>query len=309
MSSHWSENKEVVKTNFFIYVTLRLIQILPMFVVNFIALFVAFFFYAGCGKVRAEIFRFQENAIGKRKSVYRTILSFSLCLVERMSGWLGKIKEKSILFNDDDVKEYLENLRNGKGAFIIGSHLGNMDLLRSLSTFARLGIENEIPVTVIMEINSSEKFNAALKKINPKYSLTALDPASINPETIFLLQEKIEHGEIVVITGDRTSVRAQNRVVEKDFFGKKAKFPYGVFLLASLLESPTYFLFGLRTKSFSFFPKYSVHLHKSEIDFCNCSRKVRNERMEMLLEKYISLLEFYSKKFPYQWYNFFNFWD
>lgn len=316
MPKHWSEEKEQVRTSFPILLMLKLIQILPCWTVNMIAFPVALFYFAFSRRARIHVLHFQRQlrefthgAVPKKISIYRTILSFSICLIERVSGWLGKAGEDSILFSDDDIEDYWNSLKAGKGAFLIGSHLGNIDLLRSLAVCSKAGLKKEIPVTAIMEIKSGERFNATLKKVNPSYELTVIDPEDIGPETIPVFQEKIQRGEIIVATGDRTSISARNRFIRNSFLGKEAEFPYGVFLIASLLQiRELYFVFGLREKTAMLNPKNRVHIHKAKTVFQDCGRTERKQKIRELCGEFAELLEKYCKEKPYQWYNFFDFW-
>lgn len=315
MSKQWYEHKEQVRTSFPIMLTLWLVKILPIPVVAVIVFPVAFFYLVFSGRARREIKRFQKQMLAytgghvpHKVSVYRTIYSFSLYLVERTAGWLGKIDVEDVFFNDDDIDDYWENLRNGKGVLLIGSHLGNIDLLRSLTTYNAVGVEEPIPVTVIMEIKSAEKFNSMLKAVNSNYEMTAIDPSEITPETIISLQEKIGRGEIVVITGDRVSAHSQGRNITAKFLGKDARFPYGVFLLAALLKCPVYFCFGLRDEPIMLRPINAVYMHRANTVFSDCRRNERDEKIKALCEEFVMNLEKYCMWFPNQWYNFFDFW-
>lgn len=317
-SSHWSNQEESVKTNRPILLMLFLIKIFPNWIVNALVYPISFFFYLGASRARKEIRRFQKNLrdytngqFPKKLSEYKPIFSFSLCLVERIEGWVGKINEKNLIFQNDDFEEYKRLLvEEKKGVFVFGSHLGNLDLLRSLSTVCRVGVDTQIPVTVIMEIKTSENFSNTLKKINPDYEFTAIDPKDIGPETVIELQEKLSRGEVVVVTGDRTSAHSRNRFIRKDFLGKKANFPYGVFLLAALVHAPVFYIFGARKNLNALCPKNNVHVEKSEIEFSEeDDRKTRNKKMEDLCQEFVSKLEKFACMYPYQWYNFFDFWD
>ena len=314
--AHWFEEKEEVKTSAPILLTLRLVQLLPICIVNVIVFAVTFFFCVFSKRARNSALQFQRQLkqytggkIPKRISAYKTILSFGLCVVERISGWLGKVKASDVSYCDDDIEDFWQNLSAGRGAVLIGSHLGNIDLLRSLSTFSRAGVAKEIPVTVIMEIGSVENFNQTLKKINPKYELTALDPKDVGPDAIAQLQEKIQHGEIVVVTGDRTSSRNQERFLKIPFLGREAKFPYGIFLITALLEThQIYFVFALRNKTVMLNPKNRVYMQKSHVVFTDCPRSEREGKIKELAGEFVGLLEKFAVQFPHQWYNFFDFW-
>ena len=90
-----------------------------------------------------------------------------MCVIEKMEGWLGNIKYDKIICHDDDLNELKTNLENKKGALLLGSHLGNIELLRSLSSFGEHGVSRSIPVTTIIELKATEQFNRTLHEINP----------------------------------------------------------------------------------------------------------------------------------------------
>lgn len=316
MEKQWYEQKEAVKTSLPIKLTLSLVRILPLPAVCTIVFPVSFCYFIFSKRARGEVKRFQKQMkeftgghVPYRITVYRTIFSFSLYLIERIAGWVGKIQAEDIFFNDDDIDDYWENLESGRGVMILSSHLGNIDLLRSLSTMSRAGLNRVVPVTVIMEIKSAEKFNAVMKTVNPNYELTAIDPMDIGPDTILQLQKKISRGEIIVATGDRVSAHSKNRFITTKFLGKEANFPYGVFLMASLLECPIYYCFGLRDYPIMVRPVNSVYMEKSFVEFKNCGKKMREEKIKILCEEYVRKLEKYCMWFPNQWYNFFDFWN
>lgn len=315
MAKQWFNEKEQVRTKVPLLISLWLIKVFPLPVVSIIVFPISLFYYIFSKRARVEIKRFQNQMrtftgghVPHKLSVYRTIFSFSLCLVERIAGWIGKIDEEDIFYNDDDIDDYWDNLEKGQGCLMFISHLGNSDLIRSLSTFSRAGFERVVPVTVIMEINSSEKFNGILKSVNPDYELTAIDPTDITPETIISLQEKIQNGEIVVVAGDRISAHSTNRTIKTKFLGKDANFPYGSFLIAALLACPTYFCFGLRDEPVMLRPVNAVYMHRADIDFTDCKRSERDEKIRRLCESFVMTLEKYCMWFPNQWYNFFDFW-
>ena len=110
-----------------------------------------------------------------------------------------------------------------------------------------------------------------------------------------------------MITGDRTSARSRSRIIREKFLGKEADFPYGVFVLALLLKAPVYYVFGLRTKTVSLKPRYNLFVEKSKINF-DSNRSERNEKIHALCREFVEKLQNYCVQFPYQWYNFYNFW-
>ena len=314
-NGHWSDSQEVVSTSRPLKFTLLLIKFLPAFLVHLIVFPVSFFFFLCAKSARNHVENFQKQMqlytngeTPEKVNSYLTILSFALSVVEKMEGWLGKTKYKNLIKHDDDLQDLISLLESGKGAYLIGSHLGNIELMRSLSSFCETGVSKKISVTTIMSMKVTSQFNNTLKEINQEVVTNVIDPDSIGPETIFSLQNEVENGGLVVITGDRTSAHSGKRFIEHEFLGRTAEFPYGVFLIASLLKAPVYFVFGLRTKSAALFPRNNMFVEKAKTDF-NCSRAETKKRIEELCGEYATTLEKYCIKYPNQWYNFFDFWQ
>ena len=311
---HWADEKEVVSSNKPLLLLFSLMKKLPKFIIFTIVWPIALFFYifSKRGRVESKIYQkqlktFTNGKIPSKIRPFNQILSFSLCIIEKMEGWFGNYHYNELIVHNDDLSLLQEQLKSGKGALLIGSHLGNIELLRSLSSFGENGVGKNISVTAVMELKSTEQFNKTLKEINPDVDFQVLDPEKIGIDTIATLQEQIENGGLVVITGDRTSSRARTRVIREKFLGKEADFPYGTFVLALLLKAPIYYVFGLRNHTFSIKPRYHIFVEKSEIKI-NANRSERDKKITELCKEFILKLENYCIKFPYQWYNFYNFW-
>lgn len=313
---HWADEKEVVKTNRPLKFLLLLFRHLPGPLVRALIYPVSFFYLIFSKRARMETLRFQnqlrEYSGGKRPrhvSSYQQILSFSLCVLEKLQGWMGQVKFSRIEYQNDDINQLFAQLEEGHGAILLTSHLGNMELMRSLSENNTNMVGREVPVLVVMELNSTEQFNKTLRSINPKVSFNIVDAANIGVETIDVLNETIEKGGLVILAGDRTSAYARDKVIVKNFLGKPAPFPYGSFLLPFLMKAPVYYMFGLRSRMSIFSPKYKIFIEKSKIDFETVGRSERQAKIESLCEEFIDKLEKYANLYPYQWYNFFNFWN
>ena len=313
-SLHWSEEKEVARSNRPIKFLVWLVKILPFGILAFIALPVSFFYWIFARRARVEAKRYQKNLVAfsngksiKRTHTYLQILSFSLTLIEKVAGWCGKASLEKITFHDDDIAELNERLCRGEGVMLIGSHLGNIELLRTLASYNQTSVDKKLPVLAIMDMNVTAQFNQTLASLNPLYGVDLISASDIGVDTVEKLQDCISRGGIVVIAGDRTSAQAPQRNFKKSFLGKHTDFPYGSFFLASILNAPVYFVFALRQRTFMFRPKYDMLIKKSAITF-DCGRKERIVRSEKLCEEYVSLLEERCLERPFQWYNFFDFW-
>ena len=313
--THWTEQKEVIKTNKPLKLLLVLFKYTPGFMVRALIYPVAFFYWIFAPQARKVSVQYQKRLreftgrnIPKHISSYRQFLSFSLCVLEKMEGWLGKIKFNKIQYQNDDITSILDLLRQGKGAMLITSHLGNMELLRSLSDYNEQLVGREVPVYVVMDMKVNSNFSDTHKSVNPKVSFNVISSNEIGPDSIVTLMEAVEKGSLVVIAGDRTSVNAPERNIKQTFLNERAEFPYGAFFLASLLKAPVYFVFPERSKDITFKNSYDMHVYKPSVDF-NCPRGERSRRIEVLCSEFVKKLEYWCEKYPYQWYNFFDFWS
>ena len=317
---HWSKQKEVggskpVKFLFF------LIKIFPMFLLRCIAFPVGFFYYIFSKRARTESRRFLNNVssfltddkklLKKTKSFFaplRHIISFALSLLEKVQTWTGKYNFKNIHFHDDDINELIRVLEEGKGVILIISHLGNAEVLRGLLNHGKTGVSRKIPFTAVMDIKVTANFTTMLKELNPESVMDIIGADEIGPGSALVFEEKLASGGMVLVAGDRTSALDAGKNIILPFLGKNAPFSSGMFYIASLMNAPVFFIFGLRRKELALKSEYDMHVHKSNISF-EGSRKERKEQTVNLAASFVSLLETYCKKQPFQWYNFFNFWQ
>jgi predicted LPLAT superfamily acyltransferase len=311
---HWSEHKEQAVGYWQVRFLLCLFRLLPVHVLRFLAFPVGFFYYVFSKKGRDESRRYLKKAAAVKtkdkrtpRSSLRHILAFSITLVEKVESWGGKFFLDQVHFREDDIRDLKNRLERGEGAFLICSHLGNAELLRALAGFNRTGVSREIPVTSVVEGSVTAYFNRMLRDLNPQSVLRTIDAQDFGPDTAVLLQDRLAEGELVVIAGDRTSINTRNKYFLFPFLGEDAPFAYGPFFLAALLKVPVYFVFALRRKDLSLKSEYDMMVRKSSVSF-DCSRKERGDRIRELARSFAASLEEYCKQYPYQWYNFYDFW-
>ena len=313
MSEHWSEIKEVGGSPWHFRFMLWVVCHLPLFLVEFCTAVVCFFFWLGAAPVRArsKIYLKHLQKAGVRVGAfgtYKHILSFALSMMEKLLGWKGAIKLNRIEIQNDDLQMLVNQLNKGEGAFLLCSHLGNMEMLRSLTGYGEFHTDKRFQVFPVVDLSGSQKFNGLLYELNPELMENVIDANSIDVDSAIWMKEKIKEGNLVVIAGDRTSANTRNRVMETTFLGEPANFPEGAFSLAGILNAPVYFAFAIRKHDFNIRSPYEMHVVRAKTSL-DCSRRERPERLKELLREYTEILESLCQKHPYQLYNFYNFWD
>ena len=318
MAKNWYEHKDKTSLGYkMMFLTLKLF---PSWVMRGMAFVIGFFYWLFDKKnrliskdylLRLEVALLSDFETSSKKKIPRSTLkhfcSFALNMVENVQSWAGKFSFKDVQWQNDDVKDLVDNINSGRGTVVVMSHLGNSQMMMGLASMGEAGTEKKMNVTSVIDTEITEGFRKLIEKVNPNANFHVINSHEIGPETIILMQERLENGEMIVVAGDRVSAHS-DKVLTIPFLDEAAPFPYGVFLMIALLNSPTYFVTGLRHKDLMINPKYDMFVKKNSVDF-DCSRKEREERILQAAHSYAENLERLCKMHPYQWYNFFDFWE
>ena len=310
----WFDKKEDARSIFPYLLTFWCLKHFPKFIINFIAWCMSLFYFIFDKRARDEVFRYQKrmkeiNPNFKIRPL-RQFASFAVTLTEKIDCWTNSknpIPFENICLCNDDVHELISQLNEKRGAFIFISHLGNFEILRSLATSHKMGVQNEVAMTSIYDTNISSNFSKALQKISPQFFENMVDINEISPASMEKFMDTISRGGLVICAGDRISKNNSQRILSQDFFGKPAPFSYGAFFLALLLDAPIYFIFGFKKKNLCFSRKFELYAKKAQLEM-PVPRKNRDEGIKKLCAEYARTLEEFCKIYPYQWYNFFDFW-
>ena len=305
---HWSRQKEK-GTYYGIKFMLGIYSVFGRTIFKILLSPVMFYYVLTASSIKksSQIYLENLNAYSESKgiplpkglSTYAHLSSFAETILDKLAAWKGDYSPKNLIVHDADLIEEVKEKK--KGIFILGSHLGNLELSRALSKRHR-----NIVVNALVFTKHSKQFNAVMKAINPNSDINIINVDTLGPETAMLLDDKIQNGEWVVIVGDRTSTSIESRSVWVDFLGKPAPFPQGPFLLASILKAPVYLLFALRDDHGKT-PYFNLHFEHFS-DEIKLNRSDREKGLKQVIQQYAKRLEHYTFKAPLQWYNFFDFW-
>ena len=221
--------------------------------------------------------------------------SFAQSVFDKIDAWTGKITREDIIYGE--LHPLAELAQKKQGAVFIGSHLGNLEVCRALG-------QNRYAtrINVLVFTHHAVEFNRVMKKINADSNVDLIQATHVGADLAIMLKERIDNGEILVITGDRTSVSTSGRVVYTEFLGESAPFSQGPFILASLLDCPVYFLFCLKEGT-----RYRV-IFEYVADSLKFARKNRQQEITAIVNRYAKRLEHFCLAYPLQWFNFFDFW-
>jgi len=222
--------------------------------------------------------------------------SFAQSAFDKIDAWMGRITPDRVIYSEGHP--IIELQEKQQGAVFIGSHLGNLEVCRALGHG-----RYQTRINVLVFTHHAVEFNKVMKKINADSNVDLIQATHVGADLAILVKERIDNGEILVIAGDRTSVTSQGRVIYSPFLGEPAAFSQGAFILAAILDCPVYFLFCLKENN-----NYRI-IFEHVADSLKFSRKNRQASLTAVVNKYAQRLEHYCLAYPYQWFNFFDFWQ
>ena len=228
------------------------------------------------------------------RTAYRHMLTFAQSGFDKLVAWSGRL-ESTVELEDSTALDALRE--SGRGALIIGSHLGNLEMARALAVH-----RSRTKVTAVVYTEHAKRFNSVLKAANKDFSEHLIQVSDFGPQTALMMQERIERGEWLVIVGDRTPAHESGRTTSAEFLGATAPFAQGPYVLAHALGCPVYLFFCLKDGGVHrmYFERFA--------DRIELPRQGRAQHLADWAQRYASRLEHYCRKAPYQWFNFFDFW-
>lgn len=184
---------------------------------------------------------------------------------------------------------------DGRGVFLIGAHMGSFEVIRALGR-RHAGLK----VAMAMYEENARKINDMLAAINPAAQQDVIALGRI--DAMLKISEALDRGALVGMLADRTL--RDDATLAVPLLGSPAPLPLGPFRMAAILKRPVIFMTGLYLGK----NRYEIHFEMLA-DFSQVARTQRQAEIERAVERYAALLEKYCRRAPYNWFNFFNFWQ
>lgn len=222
------------------------------------------------------------------KLIRKNLIIFGQTLIDKIAVLAGFGSKLS--FTHEGVENIEQLVKDGKGGLLISAHLGNWEVAGHL-----LNRVNTI-INIVMYDGEAQQLKAYMNKFESKRSFNIIfikDDLS----HIYEMSAALNRNELICLHADR--FRPGNRTMQHDFLGSVANFPAGPFILASKLKAPVCFVFAFKETNFHYhFYAYPPQTYEGRGTL----------GMEKMLDDYVDLLERMLKKYPAQWFNYFDFW-
>lgn len=230
---------------------------------------------------------------GWRQSI-RHFMSFGEAALDKAAAWSGSFNQVPVRYEGREIIEQWHDAK--QGAVLLTSHLGNIEACRALSRE-----RTDFRLNVLVHTRHAEKFNRVLQGVDEKVGVRLVEVTDFGPATAILLQERVDAGEFVVVAADRTPITG-GRTRSVNFLGDDAPFPVGGAMIAAVLRCPVGMITAVREGR-------GFHMFVARLgDFRDIRRGERSDEIGRVIDQYAGRLEKLVLRFPYQWFNFFDFW-
>lgn len=239
--------------------------------------------YAFAAPVRRNLRAFYA-AVGQRGRIFRHVLDFAWSLADKVDACTRKKSLPRLTVRDDvGGRAFCDLVASGKGAFLISTHLGTVEVLPAL---AKRG--GRVPhMHAFQQMGHDAAFTRQFASHLDTTALTLHAVEDIGVETAVEMQAAIKRGDLVLMAGDRVSAGSR-AVLRHAFLGRDCAWPKGVFVFARLMESPVFFVTCVRTG----WNAYEAHFEQAEGD---------------VFDAYVRFLERETRARPDQWHHFHDF--
>lgn len=189
------------------------------------------------------------------------------------------------------------HLDMGRGVLLLGSHLGSFEVLRVLSLR-----RPDVTVRVVLDVKHNPAITSLLAELNPAVAATVIDAGQDGMSIVMQIKDALEQGALVTLLADRAAPNEPH--LRLPFLGEPAPFPRAPWQIAATLGVPISLCFGLylgKNRYRLVFERFSDGVH--------LARKDRDAGLKDLMTRYAAFLETMARTYPYNWFNFYDFWQ
>ncbi len=227
------------------------------------------------------------------RDLYRHFFTFATTIHDRVYLVNHRFELFDVEVHGEDA--LLRLLAGGKGLFLVGAHLGSFEVIRATGRKSA-----DLRVAMVMRQENARKINAMLAAINPEAMQDIIALGQV--DSMLKVREHLDQGYAVGVLSDRTL--GNDTLYPVQILGADANLPGGPLRMAALLRRPVVFMTGLYLGG----NRYAIHFDPLA-DFSTVARDQSDAAVQGAITRYAALLDQYCREAPYNWFNFFDFWQ
>lgn len=286
------ERSNMLMLRIMTWISLTLGRSVGRIVLHWIALYFVLFAPASRAASRDYLGRVLQRPV-RRTDIYRHFFSFASTIHDRVYLLNHRFDLFDITVHGEALMQ--KYIANQQGAFLIGAHMGSFEVMRALGR-RHVGLK----IAMAMYEDNARKINDMLAAINPDAQQDVIGLGKV--DSMLKINDYLDAGAMVGMLADRTLGGDITRPVT--MLDCHASLPLGPFRMAAILRKPVIFMTGLYLGN----NRYEIHFEELA-DFSAIPQGQRQAAIDAAMTRYAALLEKYCRREPYNWFNFFNFWQ
>jgi len=176
---------------------------------------------------------------------------------------------------------------SGTGGLLISAHIGNWQM----ASFMLKRYKGQVSIVMLdAEVDAIKQVHEQASE-DRRFEVIPLKP---DMSHLFRIRGALAEGRLVCLHGDRAM--PGSRTAMKEFLGAPAAFPLGPFAIAAAFDVPVCFAFVVRTGP----RKYTLQATEP-------LPVARDPHVH--LDRFATALERIADEYPFQWANFYDFWN
>ncbi len=270
---------------------MRIVRHVPLrLMYGFVAVFVVPFYFL-FSKGYKPIYHYFNQRLGYRPAkaffgVYRNFCRFSQVILDRFYMFGGGKFDVQV----EKYHLYQELAEGEPGFMILSAHVGNYEL----AGFSLVATKKRFNALAF-----GEEAEAIMENRERLFAGTNINiiPVKDDLSHLFALNNALDNGESVSFPSDR--LLGNQRTVTCEFLGAPAHFPMGPFALAAQRDLPVLTVNVMKESA----KRYRVYVNRLQKE-----GTTRGERINAYVRQYVEHLEEVLRKYPEQWFNYYEFW-
>lgn len=247
-------------------------------------------------KTRASSTKYLRKILSREPSfadTFRHYHTFAATLLDRVFLMDDQFSRFDVCVHDEDI--LTDMATRGEGCILLGAHMGSFEIIGALGR-RKTGTK----ISFVMYEENARKLNSVLNAINPAHPLKVISLGKF--DSMLKVESALNQGEFIGMLGDRT-LQSEGSVACQ-FLGEQARFPSGPIHVAAILKRPIVLMFGLYRGD----NRYDIYFERL-IDTWHMPTLTHDLLLKRTLHRYVERVAHYCHDAPYNWNNFYDFWQ